>query len=53
MIFTAVQQNILSNELIVFGKLDKADWVVQDTGYIGDLNRVLFDDPMDFTIKCR
>lgn len=51
MIFTAVQQNILSNELIVFGKLDKADWVVQDTGYVGDMDQVLFDDPMDFTIK--
>lgn len=51
MIFTAVQQNILSNGLVVFGKTDESDLTIQDTGYIGDMDRILFDDPMDFTIK--
>lgn len=53
MIFTAIQQNILSNELVVFGELDKADWVIQDTGYLGDMDAVEFDDPLDFVIKIK
>ena len=51
MIFTAVQQNILRNELVIFGKTDKSDITIQDTDYVAEMDRVLFDDPMDFTIK--
>lgn len=51
MIFTAVQQNILRNELIIFGKTDKSDITIQDTGYVAEMDRILFDDPMDLIIK--
>lgn len=51
MIFTAVQQNILRNELIIFGKTDKSDITIQDTDYVAEMDRVLFDDPMDLIIK--
>lgn len=51
MIFTAVQQNILRNELVIFGKTDKSDITIQDTDYVAEMNRVLFDDPMDLIIK--
>lgn len=51
MVFTAVKQNILSNELVIFGKIDDSDLVIQDTGYISSIDRILFDDPLDFVIK--
>lgn len=52
MIFTAVQQkSVLYNELVVFGKLDEGDWAIQDTGYLDDINKIEFDDPLDFVIK--
>lgn len=52
MIFTAVQQkSILCNELVVFGELDGDDWAIQDTGYLGDMDKIAFDDPLDFVIK--
>lgn len=51
MIFTAVKQNIPRNELTVFGKTDESDIIIQDTDYVAAMDRILFDDPMDFTIK--
>lgn len=50
MIFLAVEQRIKSNELIIFGKFDESDRHVCDTGYVAEMDRVLFDDPMDFVI---
>lgn len=49
--FEAVGQNIKSNELIVFGKFDESDRHICDTGYVAEMDRVLFDNLMDFTIK--
>ena len=51
MVFTAIQHNILCNELVIFGKTDKSDITIQDTDYVAEMDRVLFDNPMDFTIK--
>lgn len=51
MIFTAIKQDVLRNELIIFGKTDKSDITIQDTDYVAEMDRVLFNDPMDFTIK--
>lgn len=50
MIFLAVEQHIKSNELLVFGKFDESDRHVCDTGYVAEMDRILFDDPMDFVI---
>lgn len=51
MIFTFVKHNILCNDLVIFGKTDESDIIIQDTDYVAEMDRILFDDPMDFTIK--